>query len=913
MGTLTAEGKQALLEVSAEFGIRPSDLLAIMLYETSWTLDPDKSNGLGPRQGFPNGPYIGLIQFGEKERRDYGYRPGMTQAEQIRGPVRAYIQDRLVNWYHDRGLVPVVNLETLYTTILGGNPGNTKGDINGTLSQHFKNIREGFWPAARLVLVGTDVNPALLAVVSRAKEIMPSGMSFGVYPTGGTRTEEEQAALVRAGWSKTMNSDHLDGNSIDLIPIDVATGKAYPDDLVRYEYIRDAMQQASKELGIDVEWGGNWSGFPDRPHFALKNPEQKLPPQYDPLSGKLVPRVFSALPIIQFSPKMQNELFAARFPGIRPASFAPSAEAVPTPPTRGRANNVLVADMEGEPEIGPASPILPAHVTVPQKVAPDGRSIRTEHDLREHSYHGVPGRPWTKEEADQVLISRFNINTAQRPDLQNEFSSLSIERPSARPPVRMRVQGGAPPERPVGSLPMSPMWREAQNRRPSPAPPRLRPSTVVSLDVLGARKDEHRVPEYRPRPSTAVPLSVLGARTDERIRPQLSFPVRNPPPPGISRIRITGAAGGGVQGSVGEQKELPALVPEPRMRIESPLEKMKKGVGLAFDNGRVVLRPVVGVRPEVPGDIRPKRVKLGPVEISVGQPEGFRAVDQGTIRPPGAQRGPDPILPGEIRGGTSSTDATGQRIVVQKGAEIRSPQPGALSGIESRPPPEVRRGREITEPRISTVSSTAPRNPDYNEAPRVYIESRTKDDKELPFVTLPTIEEPPEPRPRPTIVEPEVEISPEPEFVPPHIESPSVEVGPGGVLGSGGSREPAEIPSVPPPPTMITKPRPPPKVTFNVKPPPIRTSSRTYTAPGYRPSGSGLQPPGFTPTGRITFGSNAIANSASGGPRYTYQTGQSPTGQSTVSWVDSRGNTRTAYTDPSQMGGGFIHQGSVTF
>ncbi len=858
MGILTSGGRRATVEVARELGIKPEHLLQIMIFETNWSLSPDQTNQYG---------MLGLIQFNRANQRHYNVVPGMTQEEQIRGPVKQY--------FLDVGVKPGMELSNLYAAVNQGDPNarlDKHWDVNGTGYELLDHLNSGGRPeAARMALIGTDINPTMLAVVSRAKELLPDGMSIGIYPTGGTRNEAEQAALVRAGWSQTMNSDHLGGAAIDLIPMD-ASGKPYPNDMVRYDAVSVAMKQAAKELGVDIEWGGDWSNFKDRPHYALKDPSQKLPPTYDPLSGKLVSQWREPLTIIPFEAKAHNELVAANFPGIRPVtqSMAPVAANTPNPPLRGQPNNTQVADME---IVAPdASPVLPAHITTPNKVAPrSGPPPRTLHDLKVHSYHGIPGRAWTADEANKASIARFNVKTTARPDLQDEFTELSLDRGT---PPRTRVQGGTtvktPPERPIGTLPVNPAM--LAGRRPTPAAPPPRPSTAV--DVLSGLK-----------PSTIV-------------RPE---PVR---------MRVTGSAGGGSPGvSVnGAKIATSAAVPTPPARPASPVEKLSGGLKFAFDNGRTTLRPVVGVRPEFPSSNEPIRVKFGPASVSTGQPEGFQTTEQKQLIL-GSKTGPDPNLPGEIRGGTSSTDTTGDRIQVQGGAEIRSQQPGALSGMETRPAPEVRSGTENTEPRISTVSTGAPRNPDYNAAPRVYVESRNKDDTALPFVTT-SAPEPkkatPSPIPVPSLLLPPAAA---PEYAPVHQPAPDVQVDPGGVTTAPAPTTAPDPVVVPAPKPIVTAPQapPPPKISF-----PVKTSSTTYQAPGYQPQGGGLVPAGFTPTGQVTRGSNAIADSPGGGPRYTYQTGQAPNGNSTVSWTDSHGNVRTAYTDPSQ-GAGFIHQGSVTF
>ncbi len=109
-------------------------------------------------------------------------------------------------------------------------------------------------------LVGVDIK--LINVVKRALEISP--IDFRVLE--GLRTLERQSMLVKAGKSQTMNSRHITGDAVDLgALIDGVVNW----DWKHYETIAKAMKQASKELGIAIEWGGDWKTFKDGVHFQL--------------------------------------------------------------------------------------------------------------------------------------------------------------------------------------------------------------------------------------------------------------------------------------------------------------------------------------------------------------------------------------------------------------------------------------------------------------------------------------------------------------------------------------------------------------------------------------------------------------------------------------------------------------------
>lgn len=105
----------------------------------------------------------------------------------------------------------------------------------------------------------SGVHPDLVAVVKRAIEITEQDFSV----TEGIRHIERQRMLVATGKSTTLNSRHLTGHAVDLVPYPVSWDWEY------FYPIADAMKQAAKELEVDLEWGGDWKSFKDGPHFQL--------------------------------------------------------------------------------------------------------------------------------------------------------------------------------------------------------------------------------------------------------------------------------------------------------------------------------------------------------------------------------------------------------------------------------------------------------------------------------------------------------------------------------------------------------------------------------------------------------------------------------------------------------------------
>jgi peptidoglycan L-alanyl-D-glutamate endopeptidase CwlK len=112
------------------------------------------------------------------------------------------------------------------------------------------------------------VHRDLVRVVERARLAVP----FIV--TEGLRSRERQARLVAIGASRTMNSQHLTGQAVDLAYwLDDGDGAVEQGEIrwdwPLYEQIGAAMKAAATELGVPIVWGGDWASFRDGPHFEL--------------------------------------------------------------------------------------------------------------------------------------------------------------------------------------------------------------------------------------------------------------------------------------------------------------------------------------------------------------------------------------------------------------------------------------------------------------------------------------------------------------------------------------------------------------------------------------------------------------------------------------------------------------------
>lgn len=106
------------------------------------------------------------------------------------------------------------------------------------------------------------VHPDLVAVAEAALAMSP--VDFMV--TEGLRTPARQAALVKAGASRTLNSRHLTGHAIDVAAV---VGGQIRWDWPLYPRIAAAFKQAAQARDVEIVWGGDWPRLRDGPHFEL--------------------------------------------------------------------------------------------------------------------------------------------------------------------------------------------------------------------------------------------------------------------------------------------------------------------------------------------------------------------------------------------------------------------------------------------------------------------------------------------------------------------------------------------------------------------------------------------------------------------------------------------------------------------
>lgn len=118
--------------------------------------------------------------------------------------------------------------------------------------------------ATRLVGVHPDLVDVVKLAISRAR------VDFTVIE--GVRTIAQQRENVAKGVSQTMASYHLpqaDGlsHAVDLAPL---VGGVIPwNDWQAFAELAGLVKACAKELGVPVEWGGDWKTLKDGPHFQI--------------------------------------------------------------------------------------------------------------------------------------------------------------------------------------------------------------------------------------------------------------------------------------------------------------------------------------------------------------------------------------------------------------------------------------------------------------------------------------------------------------------------------------------------------------------------------------------------------------------------------------------------------------------
>lgn len=125
------------------------------------------------------------------------------------------------------------------------------------------------------------VDPKLVRVVHEALRV--SEQDFAVLE--GLRTITRQRELLKKGATQTLESKHLKGLAVDLVP--VVNGQISWDWKYYYNIAR-AMKQAAESLNVRIRWGGAWAVL----NGAKETPEQ-LVAEYVALKRKQGKKAFT--------------------------------------------------------------------------------------------------------------------------------------------------------------------------------------------------------------------------------------------------------------------------------------------------------------------------------------------------------------------------------------------------------------------------------------------------------------------------------------------------------------------------------------------------------------------------------------------------------------------------------------------
>ncbi|HLO78152.1 MAG TPA: M15 family metallopeptidase [Magnetospirillum sp.] len=106
------------------------------------------------------------------------------------------------------------------------------------------------------------VHPDLVRVIKRAADT--TAVPFLVVE--GLRTMERQKQLKKIGASTILNSRHITGHAVDLVPlIDGKVSWHWP----HFRKLAPFIRAAARAEKVPLEWGGDWKRFPDAPHWQL--------------------------------------------------------------------------------------------------------------------------------------------------------------------------------------------------------------------------------------------------------------------------------------------------------------------------------------------------------------------------------------------------------------------------------------------------------------------------------------------------------------------------------------------------------------------------------------------------------------------------------------------------------------------
>lgn len=141
--------------------------------------------------------------------------------------------------------------------------------------------KTGFKFGTRSLKSLKGIHPDLNKVLTKSIETSPVDFTI----TDGLRTTAQQKALYAKGrttsGSIVTNADGVKnksnhqaksdgyGYAVDLYPYYNGSVQVN-DDKTLINKIAPHIKKVAKEMGINIEWGGDWKSFKDYPHFELK-------------------------------------------------------------------------------------------------------------------------------------------------------------------------------------------------------------------------------------------------------------------------------------------------------------------------------------------------------------------------------------------------------------------------------------------------------------------------------------------------------------------------------------------------------------------------------------------------------------------------------------------------------------------
>lgn len=177
----TGENADVLRQAAKELGTSPQDLATVISYESGFN---------SKKWGGKGGNYMGLIQFGPQERRDYGANDQQSFKEQMPAVVR---------YLKSRGFKPGMDLLQLYKTINGGNPyvSSNASDGNGTIAQHVARMQATHQArVARFLASGSKDNPDLAGTAKGLDKLMTDEQKAAAAQADKVRTEAAKATAA---------------------------------------------------------------------------------------------------------------------------------------------------------------------------------------------------------------------------------------------------------------------------------------------------------------------------------------------------------------------------------------------------------------------------------------------------------------------------------------------------------------------------------------------------------------------------------------------------------------------------------------------------------------------------------------------------------------------------------------------